>query len=72
MQCTSADCDEKGKSCVAVQNAGTAVLFAMPQSAACQQYLCTMASILVPNSTGPELSWHYFAGEAEVVQEASW
>ena len=31
-----------------------------------------MASILVPNSTGPGLYGLCFTGEAEVVQEASW
>jgi hypothetical protein len=46
-------------------------LFEMPRSAACRQYLCTMASILVLNSTGPGLYRHCFAGKAEVVQEAS-
>ncbi len=56
---------------MAVRNTGTAVLFATPQSAACQQYLCTMATILVPSSTCPGLYGLCSTGEAEVVQEAS-
>jgi len=56
---------------MAVWNTGTAVFFAMRQSAACQQYLCTMASVLIPNSTGPALYGHCCTGKAEVVQEAS-
>lgn len=42
--------------------------FAVLQSAALWQYLCTTASILVPNSRDPGLFGLCSTGEAEVVQ----